>query len=181
MSPKYYMVSYFLPGAVSCAPACRTTRVDDGCQIVTTRRHTALAVATVGIALVGMMAMVRGAGVTPPKCGTMPASECTFTYIAPNTSQAYTFNFSSLCSEDGYVLNDGDVALHTYVANICGSTHKPCYPGASARDCAGGKSHRALHVTSGSHRWADRPASSHIGAWESGVMGVRLRDAGGVC
>ena len=119
----------------------------------TARRHTALAV---GIALVGMMAMVRGDGVTPPKCGTMPASECTFTYIAPNTSQAYTFNFSSLCSEDGYVLTD--TAQHSLVANICGSTHKPCYPGASARGCAGGKSHRALRVTSGPRRWADRPA-----------------------
>ena len=122
----------------------------------TTRRHTALAVATVGIALVGMMAMVRGDGVTPPKCGTMPASECTFTYTAPNTSQAYTFNFSSLCSEDGYVLTD--TAQHSLVANICGSTHKPCYPGASARGCASGKSHRALRVTSGPRRWADRPA-----------------------
>ena len=103
-------------------------------QTAATRRLMALAVATVAITLMCMAAAVRGAAVTPPKCGNMPASACSYTYHDPTTSKTYVYDFSSLCSEDDYVFTD--VKAHTYSANICGSTHKPCYPCESRGCCA---------------------------------------------
>jgi len=61
-----------------------------------------------------------------------PSYECKFDYQDPTTSSEYAFDFSSLCSATDYVLTDKKG--HVYHANICGTAHQNCLPGAFFTD-----------------------------------------------